>query len=98
MEEIDLSGAMSPETYSDETVAKAREAIAAQEVRLVAESSAHARSRTAWRTWVPTAHRDSSGAILGVSCNCPNGTKGALRARCWHAAALEILLGNLPPA
>lgn len=43
------------------------------------------------KVWTPSA-TVQDGEVIGVSCNCPNGSLGGIRARCWHAAVLEMCI------
>lgn len=92
-EVLDLSGAEQPLSYSDRTQGIAMIAIGKGLVTYIPGTcTARCQSLSAHRIWEPAASLNDAGEVVGVTCNCPNGTKGGLRARCWHAAALEHLL------
>lgn len=92
-EVLDLSGAEQPEGYSDRTHSIAMIAIGkGLVIHTPGTRTARCQSLSAPRIWEPAASFNDAGEVIGVTCNCPNGTKGGLRARCWHAAALEHLL------
>lgn len=93
MVEIDISGAGEFEDYSAHTLGLAEYAISSGKIRLRAGGlSATAESLSGSEVWSPAASLDDSGEVIGVTCTCPNGQKGGVRARCWHAAALEKLM------
>lgn len=96
-EVLDLSGAEQPEGYSDRTRGIAMVAIGKGLVIYTPGTrTARCQSLSSPRIWEPAASLNAAGEVVGVTCNCPNGTKGGLRARCWHAAALEHLLTEKP--
>lgn len=95
-QDLDLSTAERPGTYSAHSLGLADYAIRNGQVRHTpGELRAYCKSLSSENEWVPIAVVNNSGEVLGVTCNCPNGTKGGLRARCWHSAALEILLERI---
>lgn len=90
--EIDLSGATDFEPYSAHTEGLAEYGIAEGLVKLQPNGiSAKVESLSDHATWHVVAYLDKE-RIGGVSCTCPNGTRGGVRARCWHACALEQLV------
>lgn len=90
---LDLSDAEQPKGYSQRTHNVAMLALSkGMVVHVPGTRTARCQSLTAPKIWEPAASLNSGGEVIGVTCNCPNGTKGGLRARCWHAAALEHLL------
>ena len=94
-EVLDLSRAEKPSSYSGRTQGIAMIAIGKGLVAHVPGTpTARCQSLSAQRIWEPAASLNAAGGVVGVTCNCPNGTKGGLRARCWHAAALEHLLSK----
>lgn len=92
---LDLTNAERPEGYSQRTHNIAMIALAKGHVAHAPGSrTARCQSISAERIWEPAASVNERGEVIGVTCNCPNGTKGGLRARCWHAAALEHLVNQ----
>lgn len=94
---IDLSNADRPEDYSDRTKALALAGIRKGLVSAIRHQrgqflTVRCESLTSPNVWMPVAHFGARGNISGVTCNCPNGQKGGIRARCWHAAALEEMI------
>lgn len=93
MVDIDLSAAAQPEDYSAHTLGLAEYAIKSDKITRTADGlTARARSLSGPDVWTPAASLDDSGAVVGVTCTCPNGQRGGVRARCWHAAALERMI------
>lgn len=94
-QEINLERVASGNSYSDASWDKALNALANDLV--IHPKASHAgitsvrcKSLTSASVWVPVAQFNDALQIIGITCNCPNGVKGGIRARCWHAAALEI--------
>lgn len=92
MVEINLGSVSDAPRYSENTLGLAMLALEGDRVKLITPLSASAASFTGPALWHPTASLDDRGRIVGVTCTCPNGKKGGVRARCWHAAALEYLI------
>lgn len=92
MVNIDLSNIPEGEPYSGHSRGLADYAIRNGKVtRQAGALTAECQSLSGLEIWRPSAAL-SDGAVVGVSCTCPNGRKGGVRARCWHAAALEELI------
>lgn len=90
---LDFSQAEQPGGYSERTHGIAMIALGkGLVVHTPGTRTARCQSLSAPRIWEPAASLNEDGEVIGVTCNCPNGIKGGVRARCWHAAALEHLL------
>lgn len=88
-QELDLTHPERPSTYSKATERKARAELKRGSLRLLeGTTSAEVQSATSPTAWITTATVEGH-TSLGVTCTCPNGRKAGVRARCWHAAALE---------
>ncbi len=90
--EIDLGAGSPVEDYSAHTEGLARYALAKGKITLGRRArTARAESLSGPDTWHPALQLGERGEVAGVTCTCPNGTRGGIRARCWHACALEML-------
>lgn len=82
--------------YSAHSEDTARAAIKRGRVRAIANEdgqvqNAWCESATSSTRWRAVAQYDSEGEVIGITCNCPNGTLGGIQARCWHTCALELI-------
>lgn len=93
MVDIDLSHLPERGNYSETTRATAMRAISlGMVVHVPGTRTARCQSLSDPRIWEPAATLSSDGRVVGVTCNCPKGHHGGMRARCWHAAALEHII------
>lgn len=100
--DLDLSYGQDGESYSEMSMDKASRALRKGYVRSLGEEAPgdvfpafEVRSLTGPRTYTVRPVIDPQGTVLGCTCTCPNG-KSAPRARCYHAAAVEITVELIP--
>lgn len=89
-QELDLSAAR-PTRFSATSEELADRLLAGEGHVLPLESTGSYLVRSLHRTrvYTVTAVQDAHGNPLGHLCDCPNGTRGGVQARCYHSLAVE---------